>query len=348
MGALKDGTAATDRALDRELSTLGRSSSVEAAAARLALGTAQLGMPYGVANRRGQPSAGEATAILGCALRGGIRCLDTAASYGAAESLIGEYLRTRAPDTSATVVTKLALPRTPRRVDVRDALAASRRRLGRAPDAVLLHDPNLLGQWRGTLGEELRACRANGEVRAIGVSVYTPEQFALALEFADIDVVQAPFSVLDRRLEQLGLLTRAHARDVHVMLRSVFLQGLLLMDPSKHPSWLVGASAPLVRWWKLCERWAMEPRKAALRFVLERTAPATVIVGCESETQMRELLRTARGPDLAEEFVAELERLAVADVTLLEPTNWPPRVARPTRAPGQTVAAEPTPSTEPP
>jgi aryl-alcohol dehydrogenase-like predicted oxidoreductase len=323
---------------------------------RLARGTAQLGMPYGVANRRGQPSPDEAAAILERALYGGIHCLDTAAGYGEAERLIGEHLRKHGASTSATpTLTRPATPQTstlaspaathtptlvtraaktvvvtklkPRSdLDaggVRSALAMSRERLGVAPDVALLHEPNRLNAWAGAVGEELRACRAEGQVRAIGLSLYTPEQFAAALELAGVDVLQAPFSVLDRRLEQAGLLARAHAQGVRVMLRSVFLQGLLTMERAARPTWLRFAAASLNRWQEVCERYTVTPRTAALRFVLERTAPATVIVGCESLEQLEQLLQAASGPELPRALVAELEGLALSDRRLLDPTSWP-------------------------
>ena len=42
---------------------------------RLVLGTAQLGMPYGIANRSGQPDASQARAIVEAAWEAGIRTL---------------------------------------------------------------------------------------------------------------------------------------------------------------------------------------------------------------------------------------------------------------------------------
>lgn len=56
---------------------------------RLALGTAQFGMRYGVANRVGQVPAGEARRILERARTAGMDTLDTAAAYGASETLLG-------------------------------------------------------------------------------------------------------------------------------------------------------------------------------------------------------------------------------------------------------------------
>jgi aryl-alcohol dehydrogenase-like predicted oxidoreductase len=290
---------------------------------RLVLGTAQLGMPYGVANTGGQPSLQDAWAMLGLALDSGIHTLDTAAAYGEAEATIGRYLRERTPAAPIAIITKLALDADAEDAAVRAALAASRSRLGVTPAAVLLHDPDLLQCWRGPMGTTLRACRAEGLVGAIGVSVYTPEQCAAALELPELNVVQAPFSVLDRRLEQAGLLADAHARGVDVLLRSVFLQGLLTMPAGDCPAWLDFAAAPLRAWRAACARHCVEPRMAALRFVLERTAPARVLVGCETQTQLRQLLAVAHGPDLPVELTGELEQLASNDTRLLDPRGWP-------------------------
>lgn len=292
-------------------------------AGRLALGTAQLGMPYGIANRRGRLSAEEVTAILDRAVRGGIRCFDTAAAYGDAERLIGDYLRVRSLERQVKVVTKLTVGNTCDRVTLRAAVAASRARLGGVPGTVLLHDPGSLAQWEGPVGETLRVCRAEGIVGAIGVSVYHPEQFAAALALDGLEVIQAPASVFDRRLEQAGLLERAYERGVRVMLRSVFLQGLLLLGPGRHPAGLGFAAPRLRRWQELCARRAVDPATVALRFVLQRAGPASVVVGCESESQLRQLLDAAGAPDLPAEVVAELECLATSDRGLLDPTRWP-------------------------
>ena len=62
-------------------------------ASRLALGTAQLGFDYGVANRTGVPAARHAETILSRAYDHGIRILDTSRHYGESERVIGRFLR---------------------------------------------------------------------------------------------------------------------------------------------------------------------------------------------------------------------------------------------------------------
>src|SRR5690554_5992846 len=57
---------------------------------RLALGTVQFGLPYGVANQSGQVSLEEVGQILESARQAGVRTLDTATAYGESEVILGQ------------------------------------------------------------------------------------------------------------------------------------------------------------------------------------------------------------------------------------------------------------------
>lgn len=82
--------------------------------------------------------------------------------------------------------------------------------------AVLVHTPDNLAELETLLGR----------VRA-GVSVYTIEQLARAM-MHPIDIVQIPLNIVDARFLPYLPLLRKRGIEIHV--RSVFLQGALLMD----------------------------------------------------------------------------------------------------------------------
>ena len=123
-------------------------------------------------------------------------------------------------------------------------------------------------------------------VEALGVSVYTPQEFERAVEIAEIRMIQAPFSALDQRLRRSGLLDRAiHERKL-VFLRSIFLQGLLLMDPEHLSEHLQFARKDLAEWHELCRAHRVSPAIAALKYV-HAVAPACgLVVGCERPEQV--------------------------------------------------------------
>src|SRR5688500_5343857 len=101
----------------------------------LTLGTVQLGLDYGIANRDGRPGEAEAEAILETAITGGITTLDTARAYGEAEAVIGRWLA-HVQCTPVSIVTKFpALPAASSRERIaalKEHVAASRSALGRS------------------------------------------------------------------------------------------------------------------------------------------------------------------------------------------------------------------------
>ena len=60
---------------------------------RLAIGTVQFGMDYGIANQNGKVNANQIQSILDFAHEKGINVLDTAKAYGNSEKSIGNYLK---------------------------------------------------------------------------------------------------------------------------------------------------------------------------------------------------------------------------------------------------------------
>jgi aryl-alcohol dehydrogenase-like predicted oxidoreductase len=288
----------------------------------IALGTVQLGRVYGIANRTGQPDAATAGEILRFAWDCGVRVFDTAQAYGEAEVLLGQFLRRR-HGAACMVVTKLDGA-----VDARDTnavIAAARQsgaRLGGAPAALLLHDPALLTEWRGAVGTALRRCLERGLVGAIGVSVYTPDEFARALEEPDLAVIQAPLNAFDRRLAEQGLLAAAHAAGKRVFLRSIYLQGLLLVEPTQLPSGLAAAAPYLAAWHALCARHRVSPARMSIKAAQVLAPSAELVIGCETRAQLEETLRLASVSPPEGAWIDEIKALPPAPDWLIDPRLW--------------------------
>ncbi len=294
---------------------------------RLTLGTAQLGKPYGIANRDGQPTPDHARRIVSTAMDQGVNVFDTAREYGTSESLLGELVAARVTSGEALVVTKLpgppvGLDRAGKRAHVRSAVEESLRALGLASLPVyLLHrasdmqDPDILQ----ALGE----LRTEGRLGHLGASTYTPEEAERALSVLEFDVVQVPFNVLDQRLARSGFFRRAEARHVAVFARSIFLQGLLLMDTFAVPPHL----APIVPFKKELEAIArgagMSVRDVALAFAAAQGGIASLVVGVEREAQLREILAAFGRVRLPAETLEALRgRFEEVPEDLLNPSRW--------------------------
>jgi aryl-alcohol dehydrogenase-like predicted oxidoreductase len=283
-------------------------------ARRLALGTVQFGMPYGIANRRGQVPPAEAAVILESAWAAGMNTLQTAIDYGDSERTLGGI-----GVADWRVISKL--PALPRGVDVprwvRDSVQGSLSRLG-VPrlHALLLHRSADLIEDRGALlYATLLELRAQGLVGTVGVSIYAPEELDGLIPAFEIGHVQTPFNVLDRRIARSGWLGRLTGLGVEVHARSLFLQGLLLLAsrPPQFGRWL--------RTWRAWDEWLAEsgltPVQACIGFGTAHPELKRLLVGVENVAQLEEIIAAAKlGP------IEPPSELATEDTDLISPVNW--------------------------
>jgi aryl-alcohol dehydrogenase-like predicted oxidoreductase len=257
---------------------------------RLAIGTAQFGLSYGIANQNGKVSQDEVKKILTRASQSGIDLLDTAIAYGDSESVLG-----RVGIDEWKVITKL--PSIPLdESDISDwilkQVQESLKRLNLTNiDAILLHRPEqLLGDRGAEILSAFQALKANKLAKKIGISIYSPselDQFDVAQYF---DLIQAPLNILDRSLIESGWLKKLNELEIEVHVRSVFLQGLLLMNIEERPPKFSTYPELWLEW----DRWLAENNFSAvegcLAFINSIEGLDGVLVGIESVEQLNEII----------------------------------------------------------
>lgn len=286
-------------------------------ATKLGIGTVQFGMPYGISNQSGQVQPEDVKQILDIAKAHSITTLDTAIAYGQSESVLG------AQDLSGMeVITKL--PEVPDRCKnlrewILGQVDGSLARL-KLPtlNGLLLHRPGQLMDAGGdNLYQQLQVLKQEGIVGRIGVSVYGPEELDALCSRFNFDLVQAPFNILDRRLTNSGWLKRLSDAGTGLHVRSVFMQGLLLMPRTDRPS----KFSPWDGLWRQWESWLEEtrqtPLEACLRHALSIPEIERVIVGVETPIQLQEILNAVDGPSFEVP-----EQLFSDDPKLLNPGYW--------------------------
>lgn len=284
---------------------------------RLAIGTVQFGLPYGVANALGQLSLGEARRILDAGLTAGLDTLDTAVGYGESEAALGEI-----GVAGWRVVTKLpATPTDGRSIEawVSETVQGSLQRLkiGRLY-ALLLHRPSdLIGPFGQAAFEALETLRSAGTVEKIGYSIYSPDELDAYVERFRPDIVQAPFNAFDQRLKATGWLDRLRDLGIELHTRSTFLQGLLLLGATERPKKFDRWETQFSLWDQWVKSSGGDAVRAALGFVLQHPQIARVIVGVDSLGQFEQVVAAAER--LPEPAPAEL---AFADEDLVNPSRW--------------------------
>jgi aryl-alcohol dehydrogenase-like predicted oxidoreductase len=243
--------------------------------------------------------------------------LDTAILYGKCEQLLGKigidqwHVITKLPDIPDACKDVTSW--------VEDSVVGSLKRLGVSKlYGLLLHNSQQLLSSQGeALYQALVAIQGQGRVEKIGVSVYGPGELDVIWPSYQFDLVQAPLNILDRRLISSGWLARLHQAGAEVHVRSVFLQGLLLMDAANRHE-------KFNRWQSLWDDWhcwlknqALTPIEACLGIAISQPEVNRVVVGVDSLDQLQEIIECAKNAvTIAPEF------LMSNDLDLINPSRW--------------------------
>lgn len=291
---------------------------------RLGLGTVQFGLDYGISNRSGRPGTEEVGIILTEAATAGLEVLDTAPVYGDAENRIGMALPAEA---HFRIVTK-TMPVNATEITADDAqrllddVERSRRRLrcDRLYGLMAHRSADLFKPGGQRLIEAMEMARDRGWVERIGASMYDADDVDALLRLWTPSLVQLPINALDQRLCRSGHLVQLSKLGVEIHARSVFLQGLLLMEPEQTPPFFAPIRPALTA---LRNGWhdaGLSSVEGALAHVLAIPQVETVVVGATKSTELRETIAAARVAMTRHPTVSPTSDVAAC---YLNPALWP-------------------------
>ncbi len=295
---------------------------------RLMLGTVQFGMPYGIANTAGQPDFKDVKKMLCAACDAGVTVLDTAAAYGSSEEVLGRALEETGLQDRMTVVTKVraltpedtASPQSAEKAivdSVRNSL--ERLRMDVLP-LVLMHREADYAHL-----SVLEALRGRGWVRGLGVSCDNRPGPASEIVADDrVSAMQLPANILDHRHAGSGVFRTARDRGVAVFIRSVYLQGLLLMPADQVPQGLAAVLPVRQKLEALAAKSGLSMPEMSLRYMLSQEGVTSVLTGVETLAQLRENVAMAERGALPSDLLTAIDAAVPAlPEDVLTPWMWP-------------------------
>jgi len=208
---------------------------------KIILGTAQLGLDYGITNKNGKPDINTALQIIKTALDNNIIDFDTARGYGDSEKIIGIA---KEKFTNMNIITKLDplkdINEFSKRDDIIDKVKKS---IDNSLKFLKINKINTLLLHRFShysnkiIWDYLLNLKKNKIIERLGVSVYYVEEAIAALQDKEIKHIQLPINILNDSWfcdEFLKLVKKRD--DVIIHCRSIFLQGILISSKDKWPN----------------------------------------------------------------------------------------------------------------
>lgn len=291
----------------------------------ICIGSAQFGMEYGIANQKGQPDLGEVRLIIETASKNNIFFYDTAASYGSSEAVLGAVFSELNITDKVKCVTKLSPDFTFTSYgELKNTVSISLKRLHvNSLWGLLIHRTKIKGNWQHFI-DAIKKLKKEKIIKNFGISIYQPED---ALKFAseeDIDIIQVPFNILDRRFLDNNFFDVAKGNHKKVFIRSVFLQGLLLMNEdqiiNKKMKWVLPY---LSRFHDYIENNTIDKNSFALKMVRQYLPYVELIIGLDSHDQLLENIRMLKSKPLPDNITNDWwTNLPNYPERLLNPSLW--------------------------
>ena len=284
---------------------------------KIALGTAQFGMDYGINNKKGKMSMEEVFEILNESLQSNIDVLDTAYAYKESESLIGQFIG-KSKKTGFKVISKL--PECDPR-EVRSIYDSSVKRL--SVDMLygyMIHNFQHYVQ-NPEVWDILKELKSEGKVKKIGMSLYFLQELEHILKNRiGIDIIQVPYSIFDQRFEQYFSELKNNGVEIHV--RSVFLQGLVFKDPSELDGYFAKIKKKIADLNSLSAELNIPIVALCLDFAILNRFVDRVVVGVDGMENLKEIISSPNYLTAVENIRPMLYHFKEDDENMILPINW--------------------------
>ena len=281
---------------------------------KLAIGTVQFGINYGINNKNGIPSDIDVAEIFDLSIKNNIKYLDTSISYGNSEERISKLANNK-----FNIITKSNDVKNSEELSSSILTSLSSLKTESVYGFLFHNSDNLINNH--DLWSTLVKFKNEKKVNKIGYSIYDTNQIDYLLDKGFIpDIVQLPYSLLDRKFEKYFMKLKKLGTEIHV--RSVFLQGLYFMNNKKLPEKLLPLKKYLEIIDSVCKDLNISIGELALNFVNENKFIDKIIIGVDSSTQLNQNIQMIKKWDNKNDINKLINKIIVKEQDLLSPINW--------------------------
>jgi len=295
---------------------------------KLVLGTAQLGLDYGIANTVGKPTKKQAIEIIKYAVENGINYFDTAYSYGNSEIIICKFLNTyKSYKNKINIITKM-VPLNKEKSDENEInyrFFESLNRLGqKSIYCYMIHDYNDIKNNCDLINDIFLKLKEEGYIKKIGVSVYDKNQIDYLLKNFNFDLIQLPVSVFDQRLLENNVLSELKKRKKDIYARSVFLQGLVFFNENNLPLKFTSVKKHFKKLNGVSLKNKLSKEEIALLFVNSIKEIDKIIIGVETIEQLKKNIETLNKLKCFYKLksIISFKNLSIKNINIIDPRRW--------------------------
>ena len=282
---------------------------------KFSLGTAQMGMKYGIVNKQKKISHTEFKKIINISKKSGITSLDTSSRYGDIENSIG-LSKLKNWDISTKLPPAHLIKFKKNKFFYINFLKNSLKRLKcKTLYSLLIHRPSDLLSEKKYIFKALDEIRRTKKVKKIGLSLNTADEFNLIKKYP-FDIIQTPLNFFDQRILDKRKINYLIKNKIEIQARSIFLQGLGLCDVKNLPSKFKKYKKYWIKRDKLLKSQKITSNELAINFVYQNDFIDKIIIGVDNIDQLKSLIKTKR------KTLVNTKNYAILNKKIISPYLW--------------------------
>ncbi len=287
---------------------------------KVILGTVQFGLNYGINNEKGKPSFSEICKILDYSYSKGVRFLDSAEAYGNSHSVIGKYHKIK-PRNKFKIITKFSPERKDLPNNIKERLKKNLEILNvENIYCYMFHSYSDFKFFFNDFKECLLELKKKKIINKIGVSVHSNFEIDQVLNCNDIDLIQAPFNLLDNFKKRNQIFSKAKKKGVEIHSRSVFLQGLFFKEIKS-----ISKNMKIFKkYLKYLNSLVLDNNihDLALKYVFNYKSIDGVLLGVDNLNQIKINLNSLKARNTFDDIFSKINEIDFEDESMLNPVNW--------------------------
>ena len=277
------------------------------------IGTAQLGENYGIANKNKNFSLKNRIEFLNFSYKNGFLNYDSAYAYKNAHKILGEWIHKE--DIKPNIYTKLPKLDNHNIKKQLSIFTSSLKQLRlKKIEGLLLHNPK---DW---LNDNTKYFVENilkdKLIKYFGLSIYSENDIHMD---ENIRLIQAPGNIFNQEIFYSNKLNK-FTGEIHI--RSIFIQGLLLMQPEEIPKELESLKKPLYYINNFAKEMSIDISVLAILCIKKIMPDAKIIIGLDSIEQVKSLLNLENNT-IKNSDIEEIIKFGKKNYNKLwDPRNW--------------------------
>ena len=287
---------------------------------KIILGTAQFSGNYGITKKDDYLSQNEAHKILKTLLTKKLRHLDTSIDYENSLNKINSFnfnnwqittkMDPKKLDFSSEQNLYLSVENQIKLIKQNSSIKTIKNLLIRNSDMILTTKGKILYKV-------LKKIKKNKLIINFGYSIYSFKNLEKIIINFKPDLIQCPYNVFDRRIENIKIKNILKKKKIKVQARSIFLQGILLKKTNQLPKFFLKWKNLFLNFENLTKINKLSPLSLCFNFVNNNKDIDEIVIGVQNNKELKEIfdIKLKRKISIRKE-------LFKPSLKLIDPTKW--------------------------